>query len=232
MEGAENMSTQAGFPRQVRGILQNKKAFLIILFHFIGLVGLIIPFTRPLFLVLVPWHLLFMLVIIASSHDRVDSRFLFFALLSFIIGFSIEWLGVHKHWLFGNYQYGKTLGYQLFGVPLIIGVNWFLLTYSAGVLMQRSRIMNALWRIISGAFVLLLLDILIEPVAVRFDYWHWVNGVIPLKNYVCWFFVSMMMLLIFEMFRFKKQGIAGPVLLVMQFVFFGILCIVQTIFLP
>lgn len=232
MEGPENMNMPAGFPRQVVEILQNKKAFLIILFHLIGLVGLILPFTRPLFLILVPWHLLFMLVIIVSAHEQVDLRFLFFALLIFIIGLGLEWLGVHQHWLFGNYQYGKTLGYQLSDVPIIIGVNWFLLVYSAGVLMQRSRIKHMALRIITGAFLLFLLDILIEQVAIRFDYWHWANGVIPVKNYVCWFFVSMMMLWVFEMFRFKKQGITGPVLLVMQFVFFGILCIVQTIFLP
>jgi len=232
MEGPENMRAPSRLRQQLEQIVKNKKAFLIILFHLIGLVGLIIPLTRPLFLTLVPWHLLFMLIVIVSDQDGITPRFLFFALLIFVIALGVEWIGVHQHWLFGDYHYGKTLGYQLSGVPLIIGVNWFLLTYSAGVLMQRSRIKHSALRIIIGASLLLLLDILIEPVAVRFDYWHWSNGGIPITNYVCWFFVSALMLSVFEMFRFRKQGIAGPVLLIMQFVFFGILCLVQTIFLP
>jgi putative membrane protein len=209
-----------------------KAVKLIIIFHLVGLMGLSIPFTRGLFLALVPYHLLLMLIIIVLSHDRVDNRFILFALLIFVLGFTAEWIGVHQHWLFGDYTYGKTLGFKLSGVPLIIGINWFLLTYAAGVLMRRSRIRSMALRIIFGASLLVLLDMLIEPVAISLDYWHWANGLIPLKNYSCWFFVSALMLIIFELFRFKKQGIAGPVLLLMEFIFFGILCIVQTIFLP
>ncbi len=67
-----------------------------------------------------------------------------------------------------------------------------------------------------------MLDFLIEPVAIRDDYWHWIDGSIPIKNYITWFLLSVVMLFIFEKFRFKKQGLAGPVLLAAQFVFFVI----------
>jgi putative membrane protein len=63
---------------------------------------------------------------------------------------------------------------------------------------------------------------LIEPVAVQLDYWHWANDIIPLKNYYCWFFISAFILLIFERFRFKKQSLVAPVFLGMQFVFFAV----------
>jgi putative membrane protein len=141
----------------------------------------------------------------------------------FIIGFAAEWIGVHKGWLFGSYTYGETLGTKVDGIPLTIGVVWFLLIYSTGVLMQYSRIKYVLIRVIVGAGVLVGLDMLIEPIAVRFDYWHWANNIIPDKNYICWFFLSVFMLLIFEIFKFKRQNIVGIVLLIAQFIFFAAL---------
>jgi putative membrane protein len=196
---------------------------IIILFHVVGLVGLSIPATRGLFLSIVPFHLLLMLVVITLSHHKLNSRFGIFVLIVFWLGFIAEWVGVHKGWLFGNYAYGETLGLKLAGIPLMIGVNWFLLIYATGVTMQRSRLRSAFFRIIAGAGLLVLLDIFIEPVAIKFNYWHWNTGGIPLKNYACWFLVSAVMLYIFELFAFKKQSIAAPVLLITEFVFFGLL---------
>jgi putative membrane protein len=197
---------------------------IIVLFHLVGLTGLLIPSLRSPFLQLVPYHLLLMLVVVILSHQNVDGRLLLFVACTFIGGYGVEWLGVNKHLLFGHYQYGQTLGFQLDNVPLIIGVNWFLLIYSTGALMQRSRLKSMLLRVMSGAIVLVLLDILIEPVAVRLDYWHWSdNDNIPLSNYTCWFFVSAFMLVLFERFRFKQQGMVAPVLLITQFVFFLVL---------
>jgi putative membrane protein len=197
--------------------------FIIILFHLVGLIGLLTPSLRPQFLHLVSYHLLLMMAVIIFSHQNKDGRLLLFVLSAFVLGYGVEWLGVNKHLLFGHYQYGQTLGFQLDNVPLIIGVNWFLLIYSAGVLMQRSRIKSMLLRVLTGALILVLLDMPIEPVAVRLHYWHWANGIIPLSNYYCWFFVSAFMLVLFERFRFKKQGIVGLVLLITEFVFFAVL---------
>jgi putative membrane protein len=127
---------------------------------------------------------------------------------------------------FCDYNYGKTLGLKLFDIPLTIGVNWFLLIYSAGITMQRSRLKSVFFKVITGALILVLLDLLIEPVAIQFDYWHWDNNIIPFKNCLCWFLVSAAMLYVFERFNFKKQSIAAPVLLITQFLFFGILNLV------
>ena len=200
-----------------------KAILLIFLFHLVGLVGFYIPLLQPLFYQLVPWHLLLMLVIIGYSHRTMNQDFWVFTGMIFIIGFAAEWVGVHKGWLFGSYTYGETLGTKIDGIPLTIGVVWFLLIYSTGVLMQYSRIKYVFIRVIVGAGIMVGLDKLIEPVAVRYDYWHWANNIIPDKNYICWFFLSVFMLLIFEIFRFKRQNIVGIVLLVAQFIFFTVL---------
>lgn len=193
---------------------------LIIIFHLVGLVGLSIPLTKSLFLQLVPAHLLLMMLILFFSHHKVNTKFLLFFVLVVIAGFAVEWVGVHTGKLFGNYSYGSILGIKLSGIPLIIGINWFLLIYATGVSLNRGHI-NSMWlRIPAGALVLVLLDRLIEPVAMKFGYWHWAGNAIPDKNYVCWFMVSAVFLLMFELFKFNRQSIVGPVLLVSQFVFF------------
>ncbi len=214
MEGQKNMRPPSPLKGELIAIC------IIILFHLVGLTGLLIPSSRQQFLLLVPYHLLLMMGVIIFGHQNLDRRLLLFVLCAFVAGYGVEWIGVNRHLLFGNYQYGQTLGFQLDNVPLIIGVNWFLLIYSAGVLMQRSRIKSMLLRVLTGALILVLLDMLIEPVAARLDYWHWAGGIIPQSNYYCWFFVSAFMLVLFEKFRFKKQGIVGPVLLGTQFIFF------------
>lgn len=173
---------------------------------------------------LVPWHLLLMTVVIIYSHNQVNTKFLLFALLISVACFGAELMGVHTGLLFGNYSYGDTLGIKLFGVPLMIGVNWFLLIYATGVLMQqRSRVKSIYIRILAGALLLVLLDVLIEPVAIRFNYWHWADNTIPLKNYGCWFLLGAAMLYAFEKFKFDPQSKVAPVLLLMQFVFFMVL---------
>lgn len=231
MERQENLRLP-GLHQQAEELSINRKAIsVIIIFHLVGLIGLSIPATRPIFLHLVPWHLLLMLAVIVLNHNRVDNSFMLFFVIIFIAGFAAEWVGIHKHWFFGDYSYGKTLGIKVLGVPLIMGVNWFLLTYSASVLMQRSRLKSMFFRIIIGSLILVLLDLLIEPVAIRLDYWHWTDGAVPFKNYLSWFLSGVVMLLIYELFRFKYQRIVAPVFLLTQFIFFGLLHLLQVIFL-
>jgi putative membrane protein len=208
------------------GIMFNKTRVsisIIILFHVVGLVGFFVPAFTPFFLRLVPFHLLLMLAVIIINHHRPDENFLAFVALIFVSGIVAEWIGVHKHWIFGDYDYGRTLGTKVFDIPLTIGVNWFMLVYGAGVLMKRSRLKNMTARILTGAILLVLLDLLIEPVAIKFDYWSWVSIVPPIKNYLSWLGVSAVFLYVFEMFKFKQQSIVAPVLILVQFVFFGLL---------
>jgi len=196
---------------------------LIILFSLIGLIGLVAPLTRSWFLQFVPYHLLLMTVIVVAVHRGGSKQLAIFMLILIVAGFGAECIGVHTGLLFGNYQYGGTLGQKVSGVPLIIGLNWFLLIYCMGVFMQRGRVKKGWLRILIGAVSLVLLDILIEPTANRLDYWHWTGVEIHYKNYICWFILSALFLYVFERFDFKRQSIVAEVLLIVQFVFFAVL---------
>ncbi|WP_419803460.1 carotenoid biosynthesis protein [Mucilaginibacter sp.] len=201
----------------------NISIILVIIFHLVGLTGFLIPFLQPLFLQIVPAHLLLMLFLLfINHHGRILKLILFFLIIS-ILGFSAEWVGVHKQWLFGHYIYDTTLGFKLSEIPLMIGVNWFLLVYSVSVLTQKLPVKTAWLKIISGAGILVLLDLLIEPVAIHFHYWHWFGTGIPLKNYICWFLLSAVFVYFFRVFNFRTQNWVAPTLLIVQFIFFMVL---------
>lgn len=193
---------------------------IVIIFHLVGLIGLSLGASRSLFLFLVPFHLLLMMAILTMNHQKRDTKFYLFFLVVFITGYIVEWVGVHTGVLFGNYAYGGTLGPKLDGIPVIMGINWFLLIYAVGTAMRYTAIKPIWLRVLTGAGILVLLDFLIEPAAIKFNYWQWFNGVIPLSNYVCWFIISAFLLLVFELCKFKKQNLVGAVLLISQFLFF------------
>jgi putative membrane protein len=208
-------------------MLQTKTAVkLIIIFHVVGLIGLAFPFSRPIFLFLVPFHLWLMALIVISSHRKVNAQFMGFVALLFLSGFIAEWIGVHTSWPFGDYHYGKTLGLKISGIPVVMGVNWLSLIYCTGVLMDYSPLKNRWLKVALGAVVLVLLDMLIEPVAMKLDYWHWANNRVPLNNYICWFAFNSLLLFVFGEFGFKKQSTVGIALLAAQFVFFGALAMI------
>jgi putative membrane protein len=196
---------------------------IIILFHVVGLCGFFLPTFRPWFIRVVPFHILLMFVVVLLSQPRLSPQLIRFLLLVYFLGYTAEWIGVHKSWIFGNYGYGETLGLKLSGIPLTIGVNWFLLVFGAAVSTQYAGIKSTWIRVPLGALLLVLLDLLIEPVAIRFDYWHWADNIIPFKNYVGWFFFGAAMLALFEAFGLKKQSVVPVILLLVQYLFFGAL---------
>lgn len=195
---------------------------LVILFHSIGAVGFLLPALQPLFMQLVPYHLLLMLGLLGLTAYDGSPGLLIFGAIIFLLGFLVEVLGVNTGLIFGQYTYGKTLGFKLWNTPLLIGVNWLILVYSIGVSLNKLRLGPFLFAVL-GAFLMVMIDCLIEPVAIRFDYWTWHDENIPLQNYLGWFLVSFLFFLVFNAFNFRKQNSLAFVMVVSQFAFFLVL---------
>jgi putative membrane protein len=191
-------------------------SFFIILFHLVGFLGFFFGY-KELFTSLIPFHLLLMLLLLVWSYNAFNSRF---ALLIYCLGFGIEFLGVHTGIVFGSYQYGDALGFKLANIPLLIGVNWVLLIFAAGSTIQYIPINSDVLKSALAAVLLVLLDVFIEPVAIRFDYWHWASATIPFQNYVAWFAFSFGCFWLFFNQKQKEKNSVAVVLLLAQFLFF------------
>ena len=194
---------------------------IIILFHLVGSVGLAIPSTKAYFLSLSSYNLLlsFLVVLIAPGLKRL--RFYLFILFVFLIGYGVEWIGVHTHYLFGIYSYGKNLGFKLSGIPLIIGINWvvlILVTHSISLKFLNHNIFTP----VLAAIFMVGLDFLIEPVAIKSDYWSWFENHIPVFNYVCWFFISLIIHFIYRKIGLTEQNTVYNCIYIVLVVFFSI----------
>lgn len=161
---------------------------LLLILYGVGIVSLIVNDLRSEVLPLSPYTLLLSFLILMNSY-RWKSPVVWVAVWVFLLGFTAEWIGVQKGWLFGDYHYGSNLGPKLAGVPLIIGINWAMLTLVTGA--AAAAMLKNRWAIILVAALLMTgLDYVMEPVAVENGYWYWRDGKIPLYNYVCWFLVA------------------------------------------
>ncbi len=192
----------------------------LVIFHLVGIVGLRMELTRGLFMRLTPLNLLLSLGLLLYFHANWNLFWRIFCAIIFVAGWGIEVLGVQTGVIFGVYEYGETLGPKLLDVPLMMGVNWLLLIYMVG---QASILTGAvLWvRTTLGAFVMMLMDILIEPFAIRFDLWQWAGDVIPFQNYLAWFLISWVMLRYFHANNLSRPNPLALPLLLIQLGFFA-----------
>lgn len=195
---------------------------VITIIYLVGIIGMSIPDVRPYFQLLTPYQLLFTLGIMLFKHRDWNDSFIRFMAAAFLIGYGSEVSGIHTGFPFGNYQYGPVLGPQLFDVPIMIGVNWLILVYLTGTLLNKWIRNNVLAALI-GAFAMVMIDYAIEPVAIALDFWTWENGVIPLSNYLGWFGVAFIIQLIFRKADFVKENKITAYLLVNLVAFFVIL---------
>ncbi len=193
--------------------------WLLISMHIAGIIGLLHPFTRPLFLALVPFNLVVTAGLLFMFHRDYRLSFVLFCLLAFAAGFAVEVAGVHTGLIFGSYSYGSTLGIRQWEVPLLIGLNWLVLIYCTGNITER-MIPVSLARPFVGAALMVLLDLFIEPVAVRYGFWEWHSAQIPLRNYVGWYLTSLLLLTLFQALPFRKENQLAPWVYAMQLVFF------------
>lgn len=163
---------------------------VLIIFYTVGIVGISLEAYRAQFANLSALNLLLTAVVLFWANENRSTKFVIGLSLTMLIGFLVEVAGVHTGVLFGVYHYGETLGLKLFEVPLIIGVNWFLLAFAArGIALRITP--NPWIQIAAAAALMVLLDFLIEPVAIALDFWQWEAASIPIQNYVMWFLTAL-----------------------------------------
>jgi putative membrane protein len=195
-------------------------SILMVLFHIVGLYGFLNSDFETLFIALVPYHLLLMLGLLIYSTKDFSKNIKIFAVIIYLAGFFIEVIGVNTGLIFGDYSYGEALGLKVLSTPLLIGVNWLILIYCTGVLLEYFKLKNSIIFSLIGALILLGIDFLIEPVAIRFNYWSWSGGQIPLQNYIGWYIFSFLLFFVFKGLDFNKNNKAAIVLLFAQIGFF------------
>ena len=168
---------------------------------------------------------LLLMSIILFLNFKLESKYHILSILSiFLIGMITESLGVNYGLIFGDYEYGNNLGFKLFGVPYLIGVNWIILTVISGNIasfLTKNR--SIVVTIIIGALLMLAMDFVMEPIAPKLDMWRFKNLIVPSLNYVGWLFVGLFTQVIYNSYFTKKEISVSTNLYLAFFLFFGFL---------
>ena len=192
--------------------------FLVWLFHLSGLIGIYLGY-EDWFISKTPLNLFLSGLLFIWIYPLSGKKAWLLFLLCGLLGIAAEWIGVHTGWLFGDYTYGENLGPKIFEVPLLIGLNWALLTFITGNL-SRLWLQNRKLQMLAGALLMLLLDFFMEAAAPHFDYWEFKGGIAPLWNYVCWFLLAFLLQGIFQKTEQAGNSRFSAQLLLAQLVFF------------
>jgi len=150
----------------------------------VGLWGHFFVLTRSLMLLLTPYLLLLCgLAVFGLTLWEEGWNLPLWALPTFLITFALEAIGVATGMVFGDYHYGPVLGAHILGVPPIIGFNWVLVVLGFSRLVRGAfRIRYAPVGVLLATLLCVLFDYILEPLAIRLDYWTWAGGIFPLKT--------------------------------------------------
>ncbi len=196
--------------------------FLYVVF-FVGLVGHIITWIRPYMLLLTPFVLLITGIgVFYFSYRNGKYKFLLWCLVIYIFTFFAEVIGTKTGVIFGDYFYGNTLGLKILGVPLIIGFNWVIVILGAITIAEQIDKNIFLTALLTGTLAVLF-DLVLEPVAVKLNYWEWHSGIIPLKNYYSWFGISFIASLLYDLIKVETIERLPENYFFIQFIFFALL---------
>jgi bisanhydrobacterioruberin hydratase len=217
---------------------KNIAIFIALLFHVSGIIGILFTPYKDWFVQHTTLNLFLMVGLLVFTQPNINRYFFLFIIISIAVGLSVEMIGVNTGLLFGNYTYGDVMGVKWYNVPILVGVQWFVIVYCCGVIMQfvnnwahqkiidlgeendRTKKVKSISLIIDAALLATLFDFIMEPVAQQLGFWKWKNNDIPFFNFTCWFFISGLLLLILNRLPFNKLNPFAIHLFIIQLLFF------------
>jgi putative membrane protein len=199
---------------------------VLLILYIVGIIGVTLPLHKD-FMLLTPLNLLTTFVIAVYADKNKNAGLYLVLAFCYLFGFFLELAGVQSGLIFGQYSYGATLGPKIWGTPLIIGINWAMLVY-ASVSISNSYFTEfpTIVKAAVGATLMVLLDIFIEPVAVKFDFWSWASApmnkliVAPLENYIVWWLAAFLLNYLVQTIMPAIKNRAIEVLFYLQLLFF------------
>ena len=137
-----------------------------------------------------------------------------FLLITLVVSLALEIIGSKTGYIFGgkyHYNQENTPGYVIFGIPVLIPIAWFGIIYMSinfGYFLTDIQFpfRNDIdyYFIILIAIFVVLLDFVLDPLAVDEKRWSWESSGIyygvPLLNFFGWLLVPILVLLIFHQY--------------------------------
>ncbi|WP_407540531.1 carotenoid biosynthesis protein [Deinococcus radiomollis] len=138
---------------------------------------------------------LLFLAALSFAWERVGARAILLAAVAFLGGLGVELLGSRTGFPFGLYSYAGAPGPLLLGVPLLVPLGWFAMTFSASLLARGRPWLTGL--------LLVAWDVGLEPLMTKQGFWSWQDpaGIwagAPFQNFLAWFVVGVILNFVFR----------------------------------
>ncbi len=202
------------------------KIFIVVIYIYFlaGAVWHFLPQTKAMVVQLTPYGLAaFSLAIFSFNQEKINQKTIYWITSIFLATIILEIIGVHTSAIFGSYYYSNVMGIKLFGVPVMIGLNWTVVIIGLFALTENAVKTNIYIKSFMIGLLAVLFDFILEPVAVKLNYWQWENDIIPFKNYAAWFLIALIMSFIGFKLKAKFKNIFIIHYIFAQFLFFILL---------
>ncbi len=198
-----------------------------IFFYSVGIFGILTPKLSEFFISTTSFALIISIIALIFFHrEKWNPKTLAIFATIAVLGFFVEVIGVNTGLIFGEYIYGNTLGIKVFNTPVMIAFNWILMIYTSAAIAQRLNF-HVILTILSGAFLMVIYDLLLEPVAPNLDMWTWTEASAPFQNYVAWGIIAIVFHSLLQLNHIKIQNKLAPAVYLTQFGFFLIINILS-----
>lgn len=191
----------------------------ILQFYIVGFLGFAIPYSFPYFIFLTPFALIISIFLLASYHQKYDTKSVLIFSFIFLAGLAVEIIGVNTGKIFGEYSYGGALGPKIMETPVIIGLNWLFLVYASNSVLNRFRMPDFI-KVLLAAVMMVVYDLILEQVADKLEMWSWSNATIPVQNYLAWFGLAVLFGAVLKFSKINTDNKLSFTLLLCQFFFF------------
>lgn len=132
-------------------------------------------------------------------HALIAYRFSYafrFLVITFCYALLVEQIGMRTGWPFGNYEYSGSLGYQIYGVPLVVPFAWIMMAHPIFLVARR---LSPNWVFLIGGYGLMAWDLFLDPQMVSAERWSWefsgqavpFQPEIPISNTFGWLLTGM-----------------------------------------
>ncbi|MBN1300700.1 MAG: carotenoid biosynthesis protein [Melioribacteraceae bacterium] len=173
-----------------KNIKENFYTAVLYVIYAVGIIGHILAPFREIMLSLTSFTLLLTGGLVIINIAPKNKKLIQWIIATYLFTLLLEIAGVKTGLIFGEYHYGEVLKPKIFETPVIIGMNWVLVILGS-IKISKRYFNNGLLIILTTALLAVLFDFIMEPVAIKLDYWQWENNTIPLKNYFAWFLIAL-----------------------------------------
>lgn len=195
-----------------------------LLVYGMGIVLILDPEQRAESLRYTPVALLISTAVLLFFHPAsIGKKTLLYWVIIAVSGYLLEVTGVQTGLLFGHYVYADSLGFQLWGTPPLIGVNWLFLTCACASVSVYFQV-RPFFQVLLATIFMIVYDGILEIAAPVMNMWHWEGHQVPLRNYISWFVVALCFQWLWKKEQPEKPNRMALPLLIFQLLMFILVC--------